>query len=172
MNSDNTETVTARVLRALRQIFRAIEIRSKNLTREYGYTGPQLILLKELCGEKEGLSPGELSRRIHLSHPTVTNMIDRLIKKGAVTRTPSIADKRKVIVKATETAEKVLEKKPSLLQDTFLREFNDLPEWEQHLILSSILKVASMLEADRIKAEPFLTAEQPSESFSDEGFLS
>jgi hypothetical protein len=46
---------------------------------------------------------------------------------------------------------------PDLLQEEFLTEFRKLKSWEQHLILSSVERVATMMDAQDIDASPILT---------------
>jgi len=41
-------------------------------------------------------------------------------------------------------------KKPSLLNEDFNQKFNKLEDWEQTLILSSIQRIASMMEAEKL----------------------
>lgn len=58
-----------------------------------GLTVPQITVLEELANE-DGLSLKELSRRLSLSHSTVSGIIDRLEKRELVWRTPDEQDRR------------------------------------------------------------------------------
>ncbi len=51
------------------------------------------------------------------------------------------------MIKYTSSAKNIIDKKPSLLQKDFLVEFNKLYKWEQHLLLSSVERIASMMKA-------------------------
>jgi hypothetical protein len=44
--------------------------------------------------------------------------------------------------------------KPSLLQADFIDRFNRLKDWEQSLLLSSLQRIASMMESEEMEAEP------------------
>ena len=46
--------------------------------------------------------------------------------------------------------------KPSMLQDTFIKAFNSLNSWEQTLLLSSMQRIAAMMNADGLKTDSFL----------------
>ncbi len=133
------------VLLALRRIARAIDLHSKRLVQRYGLTGPQALVLRSLLLVSE-LSVGELARRVNLSQATVTDILDRLEKRALVQRTRSTADKRRVLVRATADAKALGDALP-LLQESFVAEFRRLQEWEQTLILSSLQRVASMMDA-------------------------
>jgi DNA-binding MarR family transcriptional regulator len=144
------------VLVALRRITRAIDLHSRSLVSRHGLTVPQLLLLKELSA-RGALPVGELSRRVHLSAATVINILGRLGAKGAITRTRSQEDRRVVIVEITDRGREIVRDAPSLLQDRFMREFGLLQDWEQSLILSSLQRVAAMMDADDLDAAPLLS---------------
>jgi DNA-binding MarR family transcriptional regulator len=143
------------ILKAMRRIIRAIDLNSKKILRKYDLTGPQLLILKDLSDN--GSCPvGSLAKRISLSHATVTEIVDRLEKKGHLKRIRSSDDKRKVFVVLEEKAKTVLDQNPTLIQEKFLNNFTKLPDWEQSLILSNFQKVASLMDAEDMDASPML----------------
>lgn len=141
------------VLVTLRQIIRAIDMHSKQLVKRYGLTAPQLMVLKEIVSD-EDINIGRVARKVSLSQATVTNIIDRLETRGMVTRERSAADKRRVIVRVTDKTRELLASNPSVLQEEFVRRFRSLEEWEQNLILSSIQRIANMMDAEHIEITP------------------
>jgi DNA-binding MarR family transcriptional regulator len=149
--------ISEKVVCSIRQIIRAIDVHSRYLARRYGLTGPQLMILKDLAVHEE-TSVGKVAKRISLSQATVTNVLDRLENFGYVKRTRSEHDKRKVIVRVTTAGKRKLEDNPSLLQEFFIREFEKLADWEQTLILSSLQRVASMMNAGDIEGIPILAS--------------
>jgi DNA-binding MarR family transcriptional regulator len=101
----------------------------------------------------EHITVGELAKHVSLSQATVTSIIDRLEPKGLVIRQRSGVDRRKVYLKLGPAAREVLHERPSLLHHGFVEEFESLAEWEQHLILSSVQRVADMMsDADLEKS--------------------
>jgi DNA-binding MarR family transcriptional regulator len=143
------------VLVSLRQIIRAIDLHSKHLERESGLTGPQLLVM-QLIGSSGEITAGVIARKVSLSQATVTSIIDRLERKGLLRRERSTDDKRKVMVSLTEQGGKALEKAPTLMQESFINAFNRLEDGEQALILSSLQRVASMMNASDLDAAPLL----------------
>lgn len=133
---------------SLRQIIRAMSIHSKSLVKHYGLTSPQLLILQELYHTNQ-ISIGEIARRISLSHATVTDILDRLETKNLILRVRSNLDRRQVFIKITPKAKDIISKNPSLLQEEFLTEFNKLQKWEQYLILSSVKRIASMMNTKK-----------------------
>ncbi|MBN2049555.1 MAG: MarR family transcriptional regulator [Spirochaetales bacterium] len=139
--------ISEQVLRTIKQINRALDMHSKKLEKSFGLTGPQLMIVKELLQEPEGVVAGDLARRVSLSQATITTIIDRLEQKGIVKRVKSEVDKRRVYFQATEKASGCLVGNPSLIQENFIVNFNRLADWEQMLLLSSIQRIAHMIDA-------------------------
>lgn len=143
------------VLVSLRQIIQAIDLHSKKLERESGLTGPQLLIMR-LTGTHGEITSGVIARKVSLSQATVTTILDRLERKGLLGRKRSADDKRKVIVTLTEAGEKALQNAPALMQESFIRCFSQLEDWEQTLILSSLQRVSDMMNASDLDAAPLL----------------
>jgi len=146
-NNNNNKDLSEEILITLRKIARAMSIYSKSLDKHYGLTSPQLLILHELF-QTDQMAIGEIARKISLSQATVTDILDRLEAKGLVLRTKNSLDRRQVLIKITSNGRNIINKKPSLLQKEFLLEFNQLQKWEQHLLLSSVEKIASMMKTE------------------------
>jgi len=144
-----------KVLVALRQIIRAIDLHSKKLERESGLTGPQLIVMQSIV-RNDPATAGQIARDVNLSQATVTTILDRLERKAYLRRERSEEDKRKVWICLTEAGRQVLEQAPALMQESFIIGFAHLEEWEQNLILSSLQRVADMMQAGDLDAAPLL----------------
>ena len=143
------------VLVSLRQIIRAIDLHSKKLERESGLTGPQLLVM-QLIGTHGEITSGVIAREVSLSQATVTSILDRLERKGLLKRERCTYDKRKVMVSLTDEGGKALESAPTLMQESFIRAFSQLEDWEQSLILSSLQRVSDMMNATDLDAAPLL----------------
>ena len=143
------------VLVALRRVIRATDIYSKKLAKTTGLTAPQMLLLQTIRSRGE-LTIGELATAMSLSQATVTTIMDRLEKRHLVSRQRSTVDKRKVHARLTTEASTILEHAPVPLQQNFSTRFNVLDEWEQTMIISSLQRVAKMMDAEHIDASPVL----------------
>lgn len=151
------QEVVDQVLIAIRKIIRAIDLHSRKLIKLHGLTVPQIIVLKEI---ERNASPtvGEIAKSVSLSQATITNILVRLEDRGYVTRTQDHGDKRRVVVKTTELGRKVIAQAPSLLHDKFVLSFQNLKDWEQLSIISSLQHVAEMMDATDLEASPVLTS--------------
>ena len=143
------------LLVALRKVIRAIDIRSKELSRDVGLTGPQLIVLQQV-GKNPGVMVKEIAQSITLSPATVTSILDRMESRGHVNRVRSTQDKRKVGVFLTDVGQSLLDKAPLPLQEHFLNRFNAIEEWEQSQMVATMQRIATMMDAQKIDAAPVL----------------
>lgn len=143
------------VLVALRRVIRATDLHSKHLAKTTGLTAPQILLLQTIRDKGE-VTIGELANKMSLSQATVTTILDRLEKRELVYRERSKQDKRKVHAYLTDDGFEMLKDAPMPLQEQFARQFNDLHEWEQTMIISSLQRVAQMMDAQHIDASPVL----------------
>jgi DNA-binding MarR family transcriptional regulator len=149
-------TLDDSVISALRRIVRAIDLHSRQLVECFSVTGPQLIALQEMA--RLGQVPvGVLARNVHVSHPTMTGILDRLEKRGLVQRTRDTQDRRRMTVMPTAEGLKLLDDAPSPLQDRFRSEFCKLREWEQTQMLATLQHIAAMMDATELDAAPLLT---------------
>lgn len=147
---------------------REIDLNSKKLSKEFGLTGPQLLIMHAIA-EAASLTPGELARAVSLSQATVTSVLDRLEARHYLQRIRSTTDKRKVLVSLSEEGREVLARAPSLLQAEFVDAFQNLPEWEQHMLVAAFERVAALMNVGEWEAAPMLhhgpvEAEPPTEN--------
>lgn len=154
----DTLAVEDRIVASIRQIVRAVDLHSKRLVDTFGLTGPQLATLDAV--EKLGPSaPSSIARAVHLSQGTVTGIVQRLEKRALVERSPSPTDRRSVLIGITDEGRRLLDRAPSLLQDTFREELSRLEEWERLAMLASLQRIASLMGAERIDASPYLISD-------------
>ena len=145
----------AELLVALRKVIRAIDLRSKQLSKDVGITGPQLLLMQTISNEP-GIMVRQIADNINLSPATVTSILDRLETKQFVQRIRSTEDKRRVGVFLTEQGQVILDDAPLPLQEHFINRFSQLKEWEQSQMVATMQHIASMMDAQNIDASPML----------------
>lgn len=147
---------------------RAVDLHSRDLVKTHDLTSTQALILKELLRSGE-TSVGTLARQIALSPATVTDVLNRLDKRGLVARTRSSIDRRQVLVRATETTATLLGRSPPLLQERFVGKLMELQDWEQTLLLASLQRLAAMMDAEGLEAAPVLSSDALSVPAEDAG---
>jgi DNA-binding MarR family transcriptional regulator len=152
--TDNTD-VSNRVLSTLRQITRAIDIRSRQLSKTIGLTAPQLIVLNALSSTNH-IPIGRLADQVSLSQATVTSIVDRLESRHLITRLRNDPDRRKVILEVTDEGRRVVAQSPAILQEEFLDAFGKLPPEEQRQILTTLQHVCEMMKVHTGEDIPIL----------------
>ena len=143
------------VIAALRRITRAIDLHSRVLLQKSGLTIPQLAALQAIK-RLQPITVGALAKSIHLGPATLTGILGRLEKRGLVSRARGDRDRRSVVIELTEDGADLVAEAPSLLQDRFRDELTKLQEWEQTMILATLQRIASMMDAEDIEAAPVL----------------
>ncbi|KGY09872.1 MarR family winged helix-turn-helix transcriptional regulator [Vibrio sinaloensis] len=143
------------VLVSIRQIIRAIDSHSKKLNKESGLTTSQLIIMRAIS-ELGQVTISELSASTNMSQATASTILDRLEKHMLIERVRNACDKRKVHAYLTEQGNRLLIQTPTPLQQSFIDKFQQLEEWEQSLILSSLQRLSSMMNAEEIQVAPVL----------------
>ncbi len=143
------------LLVSLRKVIRAIDLYSRKLNKETGLTSPQLIVLQEIAA-CDGLMVKDIAQQINLSSATVTSILDRLESRKFVIRERSAIDKRKVGLHLTPIGKQMIADAPMPLQDHFISRFETLEEWEQTQMLSTMQRIAKMMDAEDIDAAPML----------------
>lgn len=153
----NSNDLCDDVLISLRRIMRAVDLQSRQLVRSHGLTGPQTYILKTMMQMGE-TTISQLAERVNLSKPTVTDILNRLEKHKLLRRVRSETDKRCVHVTVTDLAREKLTSSPPLLQEAFAQQFSWLKKWEQFQIISSLHKIAEMMDVRDLDAAPILSS--------------
>jgi DNA-binding MarR family transcriptional regulator len=143
------------LLIALRKVIRAIDLRSKQLKKDFGLTGPQLLVMQNIV-KQPGIMVRQIAENITLSPATVTSILDRLEARELATRIRSTDDKRRVGVFLTEQGSLLLADSPLPLQEHFTNRFHQLKEWEQSQMVATMQRIASMMDAEKLDASPVL----------------
>ncbi|SNR51876.1 MarR family winged helix-turn-helix transcriptional regulator [Puniceibacterium sediminis] len=150
---DRTDTS----LIALRRILRATELYGRALARDAGVTAVQLRVL-QIVAEKGHSTPTEIATRMGVSQATISVLIKKLEGYGFLERHKSLTDRRQTDLEITAAGRDKVNVAPDALQQRYVAQFEGLPDWEQAMIVAVLERVAGMLDASEIPAEPVLTA--------------
>ena len=147
--------LTNPALRAIRRILRATDRSGGKLYAATGLTTSQFLVLQEV--ERRGeATPSAVAAALQFGQATITNIADRLVGLGLLTRQRSERDKRQVIMAATESGQATLARAPDLLQERFRDRFEGLQDWEQAMLLAALERVCVLLDATDIDAAPLI----------------
>ncbi|SNS70834.1 MarR family winged helix-turn-helix transcriptional regulator [Antarctobacter heliothermus] len=140
---------------AIRRILRATELYSRELKLAAGVTAVQFRVL-QIIGERGHATAKEISVQMRVSQATVTSLVDKLVKQNLALREKSETDRRQINIHITAAGRQTLAEAPDPLQQRFVRKFAAMEDWEQAMLVSSLERVAAMLDADDLDASPVL----------------
>ena len=166
---------TADALISLRRIQRRTELYARTLAQATDLSVSQLKVMQLLAGPGPS-TPGDLVRQTALSNASMTTLVDRLESRGLVARRRDENDRRRVVLALTTEGERVLNRAPNPLHDSFEKIFSALPEWQRSMIVASLEQVADIVDrgADVTDSDPILDAgafDQPGDGGIEVGYL-
>ena len=82
-------------------------------------SAPQMDMLM-MIRVREAVSVTELAALLNVSPPSVSTMVDRLVERGLLTRTPSDQDRRKVEIRVTPDALKDITQVEEMILGSFV----------------------------------------------------
>jgi|SRR6056297_308712 DNA-binding MarR family transcriptional regulator len=141
---------------ALRRILRSTELYARNLAQSAGLTPAQLRVLQIVNSKGGSTTPTALASQMGVSQATVTALVDKLVARNLVARERSTTDRRQTNVVITPDGLRTAETAPDALQQKFVQAFDNLADWEQAQLVSSLERVAAMLDAEDMDAAPVL----------------
>jgi len=125
----------------------------QGLRGEFGITLPRFDLLSQLDRAEEGLTMGELSRRLMVTNGNVTGLIDRLVTEGLVARTPSPHDRRAQVVSLTPAGKQAFEAMIPKHQDFIAERFQGIARAELAELHRLLGKLKTSFEARESQTE-------------------
>jgi len=140
---------------AIRRIMRATELSSLALAKKSNLSPTQLIVL-QVIASVENATPSFVSHKTTISQATITTVLDKLERRGLITRQRDETDKRRLYLRVSDLGRQTIATAPDILQIQFQRNFQKLEDWEQSYIVSAMQRVATMLDAEQIDAAPIL----------------
>ncbi len=126
------------LLAALRYALRGFLRFSQEAAAAEGLTPQQhqaLLAIKGFPG-RDHASVGEIAERLHLRHHSAVGLVDRLMARKLVARTPSAADRRRLEIRLTPRGEAILGR----LSAAHLGELRQLRPELRRLLASSDLQ--------------------------------
>ena len=159
MNGEMRRNIAiSEIMQSLRQVFKAIQDYSQEVSKKFGITGPQLWALKTISADGR-LSLGELTKKMYLHPSTVTGVVDRLEQKGYVGRDRSQKDRRVVTVVLTPLGKKLVKKAPNPIQGKMIYGLRKLEARELMPIRAAIQKLVDIMAVQDVKATFFFDQE-------------
>ena len=134
------ETVFVDLLRTVDLLSRA----PSELLREHDLSSNQYNVLRILRGTPDGLPCGEIASRMITRDPDVTRLLDRLEKRGLISRCRETKDRRMVMARIAPDGLKLLARLDGPVEEAHRRQLG-------HLGKDRLRALAELLDAARAK---------------------
>ena len=144
MVPDN-ENVIKDIVESIRRLVRAEYLDSQKMSKQYGLTGPQSLVLRLLI-KNGALSSADLSRQMYVTPSNITGIIDRLEKKGLVERIRKQGDRRVALITLTHSGQKLGETIPDPIEKKFVNQLADLEPEHLQILAMAMNQVLNMID--------------------------
>lgn len=145
--------VNSEVIDNLRRVFQAVSDFAKAAEKSTGLTGPQLWAVKILAS-KSPMRVSDLARNMYLRPPTVVGILDRLERKGLITRTLSEEDRRVVKITLTAQGKVLATQAPEVVQDVLIKGLNELSNEQFTSAEEGMKLMVRVLGAEHLTPQP------------------
>ena len=152
MNPEN-ETVIKDIVGSIRKLVRTVYLDSQKMSRQFGLTGQQSVVLRLLLNNGS-MSSADLSRLMYVTPSNMTGIIDRLEKKGLIERMRKEGDRRVTLILLTDTGKGLSKGLPDPFEKKFINQLADLEFDHVQLLAMAMNQILNLIDAEDIEAEP------------------
>ena len=152
MNPEN-QSVIKDIVSSIRKLVRAVYLDSQKMSRQFGLTGPQSIVMR-LLFNNGSMSSADLSRMMYVTPSNMTGIIDRLEKKDLVKRVRKQGDRRVTLIVLTDKGKLLSERLPDPIENKFINQLADLKNEQVQILAMAMRKILNLIDLDGVEATP------------------
>jgi DNA-binding MarR family transcriptional regulator len=145
---------------SIRRLVRAVDLDSQKISKRYGLTEPQSAVLRNLFISGP-MSSADLSRKLYVTPPNITGIIDRLGKKQFVERIKKEGDRRVALITLTEAGQELSKTLPDPIMKKFIAELADLEPEHVQLLAMAMNQILNLLDTEDVEGEPLELSSRP-----------
>ena len=163
------ERIIKDIVWAIRRLVRAVYLDTAQMSRQYGLTGSQSMVLRSLI-HSGPLSSADLSRKLYVTPSNITGVIDRLEKKGLVERIRKEGDRRVSLITLTETGSELSKSLPDPIEKRFISQLADLEPEHVQILGVAMSQILNLMDTKGIEEAPLDIGHEPAGVSSDETY--
>lgn len=148
-----SEAVIYNIVDSIRRLVRAVYLDSQKMSKQYGLTGPQSSVLRNLVNDGP-MSSADLSRMLYVTPANITGIIDRLEIKGLVKRIKKQGDRRVALITLTESGQQLGRSIPDPIINLFISELGDLELKHLELLAGAMNQVLNLIDPKGVEEAP------------------
>jgi DNA-binding MarR family transcriptional regulator len=138
------EVVIKDIVGSIRRLVRAVYLDSQKISKQFGLTGPQSGVLRNLV-HYGPTSSADLSRKLYVTPSNITGIIDRLGKKGLVERIKKEGDRRVALLSKLV---------PDPIEKKFIAELADLEPEHVKILAMAMQQILNLIDTQGIEEIP------------------
>lgn len=138
MSNPSKQQLSLEVLKKFRVIYGSVRQHFREIEQACGVSGSQLWILKEI-GDTPEIGVSELANRLSIHQSTCSQLVEKLVGAQLVIKQRSTVDQRRVGLRLTPAAVKLLRKAPAPTEGV-------LPEAIASLSMDSVRSLDASLE--------------------------
>ena len=146
MNTEK-DLPTQRIVGGIRWLAYALAKDANRSGKRFGLTGPQASVLHAI-NQMGSMSSANLSRKLHVTPGNITGIVDRLEKKGLVSRERKIEDRRVVLITLTPQGRQLADELPDPVEIKLIAGLSQLPPDEIQSLDRAISQIFEIVDAD------------------------
>ena len=151
----NKKQLPLQVLKKFRIIYGTVRQHFREIERTCGVTGSQLWVMQEVS-TTPGIGVSELAERLSIHQSTCSQLVEKLVARKLVSKERSKEDQRRVGLRVTEEASKLLVNAPGPAEGILPEALSALPVETMLSLDSSLEKIIQQLQIwdDRLAGKP------------------
>jgi DNA-binding MarR family transcriptional regulator len=123
--------------------------------RPFGLAEAEFRVLTTLFSQPDGVGhPGELCSRTSQSAANMSRISDALVSRDLITRVSSVHDRRKMVLRITESGEELVRRLLPTLCGPLREMFKDFSEDEQRQLIAQLKRLGSTLNEAVVQDAP------------------
>lgn len=159
MNPEN-QSVIKDIVGSIRKLVRAVYLDSQKMSRQFGLTGPQSVVMRLLLNNGS-MSSADLSRMMYVTPSNMTGIIDRLERKDLVKRVGKQGDRRVALIVLTDTGKTLSERLPDPIENKFIKQLADLENERVQMLGMAMKQILNLIDVNGIEATPLELSQEP-----------
>jgi DNA-binding MarR family transcriptional regulator len=147
------EPIIKDIVESIRRLVRAEALDSKKMSRQFGLTGPQSLVLRLLV-KNGALSSADLSRQMYVTPSNITGIIDRLEKKVLVERIRKQGDRRVALITLTQSGQELGKTIPDPIEKKFVNQLADLEPEHLQILAMAMNQILNLIDTKGVEEAP------------------
>ncbi len=133
-------------MRLLWAVDHALQSRSKRMSSQLGVTGPQRLVVR-IVGKRPGISAKEIAEILHLDKSTLTGILQRLEKRGLLSRQSDPADGRRATLVLTSKGRELDKTRAPTVESAVRRALGQVQPRQLTAMRQVLERIAAELES-------------------------